>query len=83
MKIIREIYCTKCGKKQVTDVANLIEKDLFWSVCEFCRSYGLRIVTRHKASFREYLEAFFNTMGFRVAQTEAFLKDLLKDRKPL
>jgi hypothetical protein len=78
MKIIREIHCTKCGKKQVSDAANLIEKDLFWSVCEFCRSYGLTVVTRHKASFREYLEAFFNTVGFRVAQTEAFLKDLLK-----
>ena len=83
MKIIREIYCTKCRKKQVTDAADLIEKDLFWSVCEFCGRYGLTIVTRHKATFREYLEAFFYTLGFRVVQTEAFLKDLLKDRKPL
>ncbi len=78
MKIIREIYCTKCGKKQVTDVENLIGKDLFWNVCEFCRQYGLTVVSRHKASFREYLEAFFYATGFRVAQTEAFLKDLLK-----
>lgn len=83
MKIIKEIYCTKCRKKQVTDVADLIEKDLFWSVCEFCHRYGLTIVTRHKATFQEYLEAFFYTLGFRVVQTEAFLKDLLKDRKPL
>jgi hypothetical protein len=83
MKIIKEIYCTKCRKKQVTDVADLIEKNLFWSVCEFCHRYGLTIVTRHKATFPEYLEAFFYTLGFRVVQTEAFLKDLLKDRKPL
>lgn len=83
MKIIREIYCAKCRKKQVTDAADLIEKDLFWSVCEFCGRYGLTIVTRHKATFPEYLEAFFYTLGFRVVQTEAFLKDLLKDRKPL
>jgi hypothetical protein len=83
MKIIREIYCPRCRKKQTTGVSDLIAKDLFWCVCEFCGRYGLTIVIRHKATFREYLEAFFYTLGFRVVQTEAFLKDLLKDRKPL
>ena len=78
MKIIKEIYCTRCGKKQVTDVPDLIGKDLFWSVCEFCRGYGLKTVYRQKASFKEYLEAFFNTVGYRVAQTEGFLRNLLK-----
>jgi predicted RNA methylase len=83
MKTIKEVYCTKCGKKQVRDVADLLKNDLFWRVCEFCGNYGLTIVTRHKATFREYMEAFYNTLGFQVVQTEAFLKDLLKDCKPL
>jgi len=83
MKIIREIFCTKCGKKQVTDVKDLLESDLFWRVCEFCKSFGLKIVTRRKATFREYIEAFYNTLGFRVYQMEAFIKDLLKNRTSL
>jgi len=83
MKIIREIFCTKCGKRQVTDVKDLLKGDLFWRVCEFCKSYGLKIVTRRKATFREYIEAFYNTLGFRVHQTEAFIKDLLKDKTSL
>jgi len=80
MKTIREVICTKCGKKQVTDVADLLTNELFWRVCEFCRRYGLTIITRQKASFREYLEAFYNTMGFRLVQSEVALKDFFKDR---
>ena len=83
MRIIREIFCVKCGKKQVTDVRDLLKSDLFWRVCEFCNSYGLKIVTRRKATFREYIEALYNTLGFRVHQTEAFIKDLLKDKTSL
>jgi len=80
MRIIREVFCTKCGKKQVSDVKDLLNSDLFWRVCEFCRGYGLEIRVRRKASFREYLEAFYHTTGFRVQQVEAFLKDLLKNK---
>ncbi len=80
MKIIREVICSKCGKKQVRDKEELLKDNLFWRVCEFCNQYGLEIVTRHELSVREWLEALFNTWGVRVAQTEAFLKDLLKDR---
>jgi len=83
MKIIREVFCTKCGKRQVTDVKDLLKSDLFWRVCEFCNSYGLEIVTRKKATFREYVEAFYYTLGFRVHQTEAFIKDLLKNKNSL
>lgn len=83
MKIIKEVRCTKCGKKQEKDVADLLKSELFWRVCEFCGHYGLTIVARRKATFREYMEAFYFTLGFRVVQTEAFLKDLLKDREPL
>lgn len=80
MKIIREVICSRCGKKQVTDVKELLESDLFWRVCEFCRSYGLKVLVRKRATFREYMEAFYNTLGFRVALTEALIKDLRKDR---
>ena len=81
MKIIREVFCTKCGKKQVTDVSDLLKNDLFWRVCEFCRGYGLKIVIRQKLTLREYLEAFYNTLGARVHHTETFIKDLWKDKK--
>lgn len=80
MRTIREVICTRCGKKQVTEVKELLESDLFWRVCEFCQSYGLKVRVRKKATFREYMEAFYNTVGLRVALTEALIKDLLKDR---
>jgi len=80
MKTIREVFCAHCGKKQVTDVEDLLKNDLFWRVCEFCKSYGLKVLIRKKATFREYMEALYNTLGFRVALTEAFIKDLLKDK---
>ena len=83
MKVIREVFCTKCGKKQVTEVKDLLKDDLFWRVCEFCRSYGLKMIIRRKATFREYVEGFYNTLGVRVQQTEAFIKDLLKDKTSL
>ena len=83
MKIIREVVCTKCGKKQVTDVRDLLNSDLFWRVCEFCHSYGLEIIARKKATFQEYMEAFYNTLGFGVQQVEAFIKDLLKNKTSL
>jgi len=80
MKVIREVICSKCGKKQVRDKEELLESDLFWRVCEFCNRYGLTIITRHKVTIRDWMEIFYNTLGFRVVQVEAFLKDLLKDR---
>ncbi len=82
MKIIRDLVCTKCGKIQVRGREDLLkgDVDLFWRVCEFCNQYGLEIVTRHKLTVRDWMEIFYNTLGFRVAQTEAFLKDLLKNR---
>jgi hypothetical protein len=83
MKTIREIYCTKCGKKQTNNVEDLLKADLFWRLCESCGRYGLTVVTRRKATLREYIEALFFTYGFGVVQTEASLKDLLKNRDPL
>jgi hypothetical protein len=83
MKIIREVICSKCGKKQTKDVRELLQADLFWRVCEFCHQYGLAVVTKHKLTFPEWMQALYNTLGFRVVQIEAFLKDILKDRPRL
>ena len=83
MKVIREVICSKCRKKQVNDIEDLLHSDLFWRVCEFCNQYGLKIAIRQKLTMKEWMEAFYNTMGFRVVQVEALLKDLLKDRPHL
>jgi len=83
MKVIREVICSKCRKKQVNDLEDLLRNDLFWRVCESCNQYGLKIAIRHKLTMKEWMEAFYNTMGFRVVQVEALLKDLLKDRSHL
>jgi hypothetical protein len=43
----------------------------------------LKVVTKYKLSVREWMQALYNTLGFRVVQIEAFLKDILKDRPRL
>ena len=80
MKVINEVICSKCMKKQLKDIEELLQSNLFWRVCEFCNQYGLKIVARQKLSVKEWMEAFYNTMGFRVIQAEALLKDLGKGR---
>jgi hypothetical protein len=74
MTVIREVVCTKCRKKQVTDVPELLRADLFWRTCEFCGRYGLQVLVRQKLTLREWMEAFYCTMGLRVMEVEAFLK---------
>jgi hypothetical protein len=83
MKVIKEVICSKCLKKQKKDLEDLLGSDLFWRVCEFCHQYGLQMSIRHKLTVKEWMEAFYNTLGFKVVQIEAFLKDLLKDRPRL
>ena len=83
MKVIKEVICSKCLKRQIKDREELLQSDLFWRVCEFCNQYGFKITIRHKLTMIEWMEAFYNTMGFRVEQIEAFLKELLKGRSRL
>ncbi len=80
MKVIKEVICSKCMKIQKNDIEDLLRNDLFWRVCEFCHQYGLEVRVRHKLTLKEWMEVFYNTLGFRVVQIEAFIKDLLKDR---
>ncbi len=74
MTVMRRVVCTKCGKKQVTDVPELLAANLFWRTCEFCGRYGLEVMITQKLSLREWMEAFYCTMGLRVMEVEAFLK---------
>jgi hypothetical protein len=60
-----------------------VQDNLFWQVCEFCNRYGLTLVTRRKLTAQEWMEALFFSIGFRVAETEAFLKKLLKCPPPV
>ena len=83
MKVIREVICSNCRKKQIKDVEELLRGDLFWRTCEFCDRYGLVLVTRRKLTIQEWIEALFYTIGFRVTETEASLKRLLKNHPPL
>jgi hypothetical protein len=83
MKVIREIVCSKCGKKQTKDVEGSLPDNLFWRVCEFCNRYGLTLVTRRKLTAQEWMEALFFSIGFRVAETEVFIRKLLKDSPPV
>ena len=79
MRVIRDVICSKCGKKQIREKEELLQGDLFWRVCEFCHQYGLVAVTRQKLTLREWMEASFNTVAVRIAQTEALIKDLSKE----
>lgn len=80
MKVIKEVICSKCGKKQINNIEELLTSDLFWQLCEFCHQYGLKIDTKVKLSIKEWMEGFYNTLGWGVAQNEARLKDILKGR---
>ena len=81
MKIIQKIVCSKCGKKQISGVEELLHENLFWRVCEFCKCYGLTLITKQRLTVREWMEAFYNSMGLQLIQEEAFLKKELKNRR--
>lgn len=78
MKVIKEVICTKCGRKQKNNIEEILKGDLFWQVCEFCSRFGLKAENRVKMSITEWLESFYKTLGFSVVQNESRLKDLLK-----
>jgi len=78
MKVIREVVCSKCGKKQVNHLDDLLKSDLFWEVCEFCKRHGLKARTRYRLTPRDWMEALYNTIGFRVVQVESLLKEMLR-----
>lgn len=63
MTVIKEVVCSKCGKKQIKDREELLRVNLFWQTCEFCHHYGLYRVIRTKlTSFSDWLTALYQSM---------------------
>jgi len=66
MKLIKEVICSKCGKKQIKGIKELLVGNLFWRTCEFCNRYGLYRVTRWKlTSVREWLMVLYLSMDLQ------------------
>jgi len=74
MKIIKAVICSQCGKKQITDLQDLLQDNLFWRTCEFCRRFGLKLIVRRRLTLREWMEALYCTTGLRIMAFESFLK---------
>ncbi len=63
MTIIKEVVCSKCGRKQVRDLEDLLKGNLFWRTCEFCHRYGLYRTLRQKiTSVSDWLTALYRSM---------------------
>ncbi len=63
MTIIKEVVCSKCGKKQVHDLQDLLKANLFWRTCEFCHRYGLYRTVRQKMdSISDWLTTLYRSM---------------------
>jgi hypothetical protein len=77
MTIIKEVVCSKCGKKQRKDLEELLKADLFWRTCELCNHYGLYRVIRQKMhSLSDWLAALYQSMDLT-----SFEKSLISNRK--
>lgn len=74
MKIVKSVICSQCGKKQVSGLPDLLQDDLFWRTCEFCRRFGLKLVVTRRLTLREWMEALYWTIGFQIMAFESFLK---------
>jgi hypothetical protein len=63
MTIIKEVVCSKCGRKQVRHLEDLLKENLFWRTCEFCQRYGLyRTVRQKMTSFSDWLTLLYRSM---------------------
>jgi hypothetical protein len=77
MTIIKEVVCSKCGRKQVEDLEELLKANLFWRPCEFCHRYGLyRRVRQKMNSLSDWLSALYHSMDLT-----SFEKSLVSNRK--
>jgi hypothetical protein len=77
MTIIKEVVCSKCGKKQVKDREELLKSNLFWRTCEFCHRYGLYRTIRQKMnSLSDWLAALYQSMDLT-----SFENSLVSNRK--
>jgi hypothetical protein len=77
MTIVKEVVCSKCGRKQVQGLEELLRENLFWRTCEFCHRYGLYRTIRQKMnSLSDWLAALYQSMDLT-----SFEKSLLSNRK--
>jgi len=77
MTIIEEVVCSKCGKKQIQDLEDLLKTNLFWRTCEFCHHYGLyRILRQKMTSLSDWLTTLYQSMDLTP-----FEKSLVSSRK--
>jgi hypothetical protein len=65
MTLIKEVVCSKCGRKQVRDLEDLLKGNLFWRTCEFCQRYGLyRTIRQKMTSLSDWLTVLYRSMDF-------------------
>ncbi len=77
MIIIKEVVCSKCGKKQAKDLEELLKDNLFWRTCESCHCYGLYRRVRQKMNFpSDWLAARYQAMDMT-----SFEKSLASNRE--
>jgi hypothetical protein len=77
MTIIKEVVCSKCGRKQVQDLEDLLRANLFWRTCEFCQRYGLyRTIRQKMTSLSDWLTTLYHSMDLTP-----FEKSLVSSRK--
>jgi len=77
MTIIKEVVCSKCGRKQVQDLEDLLKANLLWRPCEFCQRYGLyRTIRQKMTSLSDWLTTLYHSMDLTP-----FEKSLLPTRK--
>jgi hypothetical protein len=63
MTIIKEVVCSKCGRKQIQDLEDLMRTNLFWRTCEFCHRYGLyRTIRQNVTSVSDWLTTLYRSM---------------------
>jgi hypothetical protein len=63
MTIVKGVVCSKCGRKQVQDLEDLLRTNLFWRTCEFCHQYGLYRTIRQKViSVSDWLTTLYKAM---------------------
>lgn len=78
MTIIKEVVCSKCGRKQVRDLEDLLKVNLFWRTCEFCHQYGLYRTIRQKVtSVSDWLTTLYKAMD--LTPIEKFLVSIRKE----
>jgi len=73
MTIVKEVVCSKCGRKQMQDLEDLLQANLFWRPCEFCNRYGLcRTVRQKMTSLSDWLTALYRSMDLAPYEKSFF-----------